>query len=88
MTSVLLINGLKPLEFELLNTPLGKLAKLNKPCYMTKKIFKPLIPNYHRMCCDCYVFDTDETKIKIANKKPIRKENSLKEEELIAPTVK
>lgn len=40
------------------------------------------------MCCDCYVFDTDETKIKIANKKPIQKENSLKEEELIAPTVK
>jgi len=34
------------------------------------------------------VFDTDETKIKIANKKQIRKENSLKEEELIAPTVK
>lgn len=53
-----------------------------------KKLFKPLIPNYDRMCCDCYMFDTEETKIKIANKKPIRKENSLKEEELIAPTVK
>jgi len=34
------------------------------------------------------MFDTEETKIKIANKKPIRKEISLKEEELIAPTVK
>jgi hypothetical protein len=34
------------------------------------------------------MFNTEETKIKISNKKLIRKENSLKEEELIAPTVK
>jgi hypothetical protein len=32
------------------------------------------------------MFDIEE--IKITNKKPIRKEKSLKEEELIAPTVK
>jgi hypothetical protein len=32
------------------------------------------------------MFDTEE--IKITNKKPIRKEMSLKEEELIAPTVR
>jgi hypothetical protein len=38
------------------------------------------------MCCDRYVFDTEETKI--TNKKLNRKEESLKEEELIVPTVK
>jgi hypothetical protein len=32
------------------------------------------------------MFDTEEAKI--TNKKPIRKVNSLKEEELIVPTVK
>ena len=52
-----------------------------------KKLFKPSTPNSDRMCCDCYMFDIEETKI--TNKKPIRKENGLKkEEELIAPTVR
>jgi hypothetical protein len=50
------------------------------------KLFKPSIPDYDGMCCDYYVFDTEETKI--TNKKLNRKEESLKEEELIAPTVK
>jgi hypothetical protein len=53
---------------------------------LPKKLFKPSTPNNDRMCCDCYMFDTEENKI--TNKKPIRKESSLIEEELIAPTVK
>jgi hypothetical protein len=46
----------------------------------------PSMPNYDRMCCDCYMFDIEDTKI--TTKKTIRKENRIKEKELIIPTVK
>ena len=89
MISTLLVNESNDSHLELTNAPFVILVKLNEPCYMSilpKKLFKQSIPNYDRMCCDCNMFDTEETKI--TNKKPIRKEESLKEEELIVPTVK